>query len=53
MVVYWVVQVGDGSAQIAGILHRGSGEDGCRGPMTVGGLRPELRPGRASISAPP
>lgn len=45
---------GDSSEQIAGLLHRGSGKDGCRGPMTIRGLRPELRLGRgASFSASP
>lgn len=28
-----------GGEQIAGILHRGSGKDGCRGAVTISGLR--------------
>lgn len=35
--------VGDGSEQRAGLLHRGSERDGCRGPMTIRGLRSELQ----------
>lgn len=54
MVVYWVVQVVTVvSKERAGLLHRGSGRDDCRGPETITGLRPQLRLGTAWLSASP
>lgn len=54
MVVYWVMQVVTVvSRERAVLLHGGSGRDDCQGPMTIRGLRPELRLGRASLSASP